>query len=113
MYTYFINYYPWTYAASQHDAPVVHRARLIARPRFFFTHPWFLYSVIFTEFIAMEPRVCVCVCVCVFVCLSVCLSVCGSSPAQTDGSILMKFSTNDLTDICEVHFSRILKIRNR
>ena len=37
-----------------------------------------------------------CVCVCVYVC------VCGSSPAQTDGSIFMKFSTNDMTDICEV-----------
>jgi len=42
--------------------------------------------------------------VCVSVCVCVCLSVCGRSPAQTDGSILMKFSTNDLTDICEVHF---------
>ena len=52
------------------------------------------------------------VCVCVCVCASVCVCVCGSSPAQTDWSILMKFSTNDLTDICEVRFSRILKIRN-
>ena len=50
------------------------------------------------------------VCVCVRLCVCVC--VCGSSPAQTDGSILMKFSTNDLTDICEVHFSRILKFSN-
>ena len=41
-----------------------------------------------------------CVCVCVFA--SVC--VCGITAAQTDGSILMKFSTNDLTDICEVRF---------
>ena len=63
-----------------------------------------LYSVILTEYVAMEPRVCVCV--------YVRLCVCGSSPAQTDGSILMKFSTNDLTDICEVRFPRILKIPN-
>ena len=54
----------------------------------------------------------VCMCVCASVCVCVCVCVCGSSPAQTDGSILMKFSTNDLTDICEVRFSRILKIRN-
>ena len=54
----------------------------------------------------MEPRVCVCVCVCD------CMCVCVSPPAQTDGLILMKFPTNDLTDICEVRFSRILKIRN-
>merc|ERR1712029_760881 len=63
-----------------------------------------------TEYVAMEPRECVCMCVCV--CIYVYMCVCGSSPAQTWGSILMKFSTNDLTDICEVHFSRILKIRN-
>ena len=48
--------------------------------------------------------------VCVYVCMYVC--VCDSATAQTDGWILMKFSTNDLTDICEVRFSRILKIRN-
>ena len=48
-----------------------------------------------------------CVCVCVCVC------VCGSTVAQTDGSILIKFSTNDLTDIWEVCFSRILKCQNR
>ena len=30
----------------------------------------FLYSVNLTEYVAMDPRVCVCVCVCV--CLSVC-----------------------------------------
>ena len=62
----------------------------------------FLYSVILTEYVAMEPRVC----------MYVCVSVCGSAAAQTDEWILMKFSTNDLTDICEVFFSRILKIRN-
>ena len=28
-----------------------------------------LYSVILTEYVAIEPRVCVCVCVCVFVCV--------------------------------------------
>ena len=38
--------------------------------------------------------------------------VCGSSAAQTDGWILMKFSTNDWTDICEVRFSQILKFLN-
>ena len=47
-----------------------------------------------------------CVCVCVCVC------VCDSPTAQTDGWIFMKFSTNDQTDICEVHFSRILKFPN-
>ena len=55
------------------------------------------------------PSVCVCVCVCMYV--SMC--VCDSATAQTDGWILMKFSTNDLTDICEARFSRILKIRYR
>ena len=61
----------------------------------------FLYSVILTEYVAMELRVCVCVC------------VCGSAAAQMDWCILMKLSTNDLKDICEVIFSQILKIRNR
>ena len=60
-----------------------------------------LESVLFilvnlTEYVAMEPRVCVCVYVCVCVC---CVCVCDSATAQTDGWILMKFSTNDLTDI--------------
>ena len=31
----------------------------------------FLYSVILTEYVAMESRVCVCVCVCVYVCVCV------------------------------------------
>ena len=53
-------------------------------------------------------RVSVCVCVCVSVCVCLCVSVCGSSAAQTDGGIFIKFSTNNLTDICEVRFSRIL-----
>ena len=79
--------------------------------------PAFLYSVILTEYVAIEPRVCVCMCVCVCacmcLCMCVCIYVCDSATAQTDGWILMKFSTNDLTDICEVRFSRILKIRNR
>ena len=57
-------------------------------------------------------RACVCVCVCLCVCVYVRVCVCGSSPAQRDESILMEFSTNDLTDICEVRFSWILKIRN-
>ena len=30
----------------------------------------FLYSVILTEYVAIEPRVCVCVCVCVCLCVS-------------------------------------------
>ena len=34
----------------------------------------FLYSVILTEYVAMEPRVCVCMYVCVYVCASVCIS---------------------------------------
>ena len=45
-------------------------------------------------------------------CVYVCVCVCDSATAQTDGWILMKFSTNDLTDICEVRFSRILKFPN-
>ena len=77
------------------------------------------YSVILTEYVAIEPRVCVCmcvyvcvyVCVCMYVCMYVC--VCDSATAQTDaGWILMKFSTNDLTNICEVCFPRILKFLN-
>ena len=41
-----------------------------------------------------------------WVCISLrlCVSVCGSAAAQTDEWILMKFSTNDLTDICKVLF---------
>ena len=57
-----------------------------------------------------------CVYVCVYVCMCVCMYVyvyvCDSATAQTDGWILMKFSTNDLTDICEVRFPRILKFPN-
>ena len=34
------------------------------------------YSVILTEYVAMEPRVCVCVHVCVCVCMYVCVCVC-------------------------------------
>ena len=45
-------------------------------------------------------------------CVCVCVYVCGSAAAQSVGPILMKFSTNDLTDICEFLFSRILNIRN-
>ena len=55
--------------------------------------------------------VCVSVCVCVCVCVSVCLYVCVTSTAQTDEPILMKLSTNHLTDICQCHFSRFLKFR--
>ena len=36
----------------------------------------------------------------VSVCVSVCLSVCVISSAETDGSILMKPSTNNFADIC-------------
>ena len=49
----------------------------------------------------------------VCVCMYMCVSVCDSAAVQTDQWILMKFSTTDLTDICEIHFSRILKFRNR
>ena len=45
--------------------------------------------------------------VCMYVCMYVCMCVCDSATAQTDGWILMKFSTNDLTDIFEVRFSQI------
>ena len=74
-------------------------------------HDGFLYSVNLTEYVAMEPRVCVCVYVCVCVC--VCMCVCDSATAQTDGWILMKCSTNNLTDICDVYFTPILKFRDR
>ena len=66
-------------------------------------------SVNLIEYGAIEPRVCVCMCVCMYVCVY----VCDSATAQTVEWILIKFSTNDLTDICEVSFSRILKFRNR
>ena len=46
------------------------------------------------------------------VCVYVCMCVCDSATALTDGWILMKFSTNDQTDICEVSFSRILTFPN-
>ena len=80
----------------------------------------FLYSVNLTEYVAMEPRVCVCMYVCMFVCIYVCMCVCvcvcvcvcDSATAQTDGWILMKFSTNDLTNICEVRLPQILKYPN-
>ena len=36
----------------------------------------FLYSVILTEYVTIEPRVCVRVSVCLCVCVSVCLCVC-------------------------------------
>ena len=45
-------------------------------------------------------------------CVPVGVCVCDSATAQTDGWVLMKFSTNDLTDICEVRFSPILKFPN-
>ena len=73
----------------------------------------FLYSVILTEYVAIEPRVCVCVYMCMYACVYVCMyaRVCVISTAQTDEPILMKLSTNDLTDICQCHFSRFLKFR--
>ena len=43
--------------------------------------------------------------VCASVSVCVCVCVCGCAVAQMDGSILMKFSTNDLTDICEVRLT--------
>ena len=54
----------------------------------------------------------VCMCVCMCVC-RLCASVCGSAHAQTDKLILIQFCKNDLTNICEVCFSQILKLRNR
>jgi len=50
--------------------------------------------------------------VCAYVRLCVCVSVCVISTAKTNEPILMKFSINDLEDICQWHFSRILKIQN-
>ena len=55
-----------------------------------------------TEGVCMYVHMCVCMYV------SVC--VCDSTTAQTDGWILMKFSANDLTDNCEVRFSRFWKL---
>ena len=56
---------------------------------------------------------CVCCVLCVYLCVRVCVCVyIGSAAAQMDGSILMKFSANDLTDICKVRFSQILKFGN-
>ena len=54
--------------------------------------------------------------VCMYVYIHACimrLCVCGRAHTQVDGSMLMNFSTNDLTDIYEVHFSRILNFLNR
>ena len=65
----------------------------------------FLYSVNLTEYVAMDPRVCVCLSVCV----SVCLCVCVISTAPTDVPILIRLSTNHLQHICSIHFSPILK----
>ena len=49
----------------------------------------FLYSVNLTEYVAMEPRVCVCmyvcVCVCVYVCVCVCVCVTALQPKRMDG----------------------------
>merc|ERR1712074_457537 len=67
----------------------------------------FLYSVNLTEYVAMDPRVSVCVSVCVCVCVSVCVI----SIAQTNRPILMKLSTNHLQYICSIHFYPILKIQ--
>ena len=44
--------------------------------------------------------------------MCVCMCVCDSATALRDKWILMKFSTNDQTDICEVSFSPILKFLN-
>ena len=41
-----------------------------------FWRPFLLYSVNLTEYVAMEPRVCVCMCVCMYVCVYVCVCVC-------------------------------------
>ena len=60
----------------------------------------FLYSVILTEYDAIDPRTCVC------------LSVFVISIAQTDGPIWMNLSTNHLLHIYSIHFSPILKIQN-
>ena len=43
----------------------------------------FLYLVNFTDYVAINPRVLVCLCVCV----SVCLCACVISTAQTNGPI--------------------------
>ena len=56
---------------------------------------------ILTDYVAIEPRVCV----------SVCASVCVISTAQTVEPILIKLSINDCEYICEYHFSQFLKFR--
>ena len=69
-----------------------------------FSHVIFIFSHF--DWMCCDCTEGVCMHVCVYVC------VCDSDTAQTDGWISMKFSTHDLTDICEVLFSRILKVRN-
>ena len=78
----------------------------------------FFVFVIFSQFdwICCDGTEGVCVYVCMCVCMCVCrlcASVCGSAHAQTDKLILIQFCKNDLTNICEVCFSQILKLRNR
>ena len=68
----------------------------------------YLWGPFFSVFEISKSMVSVLVCVRV----SVCLFVCVNSTAHTDWSILMKLSTNDLEDICQWHFSPILKIQN-
>ena len=62
-----------------------------------------------SQFCDGTEGVCMYVCICVCVCMYVCVYVCDSATAQTDGWNLIQFSANDLRDICEVRFSRILK----
>ena len=66
----------------------------------------FLYSVILTEYVGIEARVCVCVRVCV------CLSVCVISTAQTNGPILIRLYTNNFEYICQCRFFAIFEISN-
>ena len=52
--------------------------------------------------------VCMYVCVSVCVCMCVCIVMCGRPAVQTNESILMKVSTNDLKKNFEIRFSQIL-----
>ena len=79
---------------------------------YYFTADFLLFEY-YLKITLMCVYVCMCVCVCVCVCACVCVCVCGSAAAQKADSILMTFSANDLTYICEVWFSQILTFRNQ
>ena len=68
------------------------------------------YQINLIEYAAIEPG-CLCLCVSAYVSVCVCMSVCMCFifTAQTHCTVLMRLSTNDLTNIFKVHFLLILK----